>query len=402
MEAEGIAIVGAGQAGAALAARLRHKGYDGAISIYGAEPAAPYQRPPLSKKYLGSDWGAERLQLRPAGFWRDNEIELCLGAPVAMIDPELGHLIWNGELRRWNKLALTTGTAPRPLPPELAGRANAYELRTIADVDRLRPAFQPGRRLVVIGGGYIGLESAAVAARAGLTVTLIERAPRILERVACTETAEAIRHLHRSHGVEIREGRGIAAIHGAGRIDAIELDDGSRIDCDLAIVGIGVTPQTGLAAAAGLRCDNGILVDGFGRTSAPGVWAAGDCASFTLDGQVTRLESVQNAIDQAEAVADDMLGMGAPYRPVPWFWSDQFDAKLQIVGLNRGYDRVVTHDGARGQSIWYFRHDRLLAVDAINDPRAYMTAKKLLEAGRTVTPAEIDRPDFEPMQLLRG
>lgn len=398
---ETIAIIGAGQAGAALAARLRLKGHDGPITVYGAESAPPYQRPPLSKKYLGGEWEAERLWLRAPDFWTANGIDLRLGQPVTMIDSELGHLVWGGELQDWDKLALTTGTAPRPLPPSLAGRENVHELRNIADVDRLRPAFQTGRRLIIVGGGYVGLETAAVAATAGLIVTVIERAPRILERVACAETADHVRTLHRKHGVTIHEGRSIVKTVGSAAIEAMILDDGSRIACDLVVAGVGVLPQTDLAETVSIRCDNGIVVDAFGRTSAPGIWAAGDCACFELDGVPTRLESVQNAIDQAESVADDMLGQGRPYRPVPWFWSDQYDVKLQIVGLNRGYDTVVGVGSARGQSNWYFREGRLLAVDALNDGRAYMAAKKLLDARAEIDIAQVDRPDFNPMDLLQ-
>lgn len=399
---ETIAIIGAGQAGAALAARLRLKGHDGPIVLYGAESAPPYQRPPLSKKYLSGEWQAERLWLRAPEFWAANGIELRLGHPVSMIDPELGRLVWNGELQDWDKLALTTGTRPRPLPPGLTGRENVHELRNIADVDRLRPAFRAGQRLIIVGGGYVGLETAAVAATAGLTVTVIERAARILERVACAETADHVRALHRSHGVTILEGRSITATQGGTSVEAVELDDGSRIACDLVVAGVGVLPQTELAETVGIQTENGILVDGCGRTSAPGIWAAGDCACFRLGGLPTRLESVQNAIDQAESVADDMLGLGAPYEPVPWFWSDQYDVKLQIVGLNRGYDAVVGVESARGRSNWYFGKGRLLAVDALNDGRAYMAAKKLLDAGAVIDIAQVDRPDFNPMDLLKS
>lgn len=396
-----VAIIGAGQAGAALAARLRTKGHDGRIVVYGAEEAPPYQRPPLSKKYLGGEWDAERLWLRAPDFWKTNDIELRLGASVTMIDPELGRLVWGGELHDWDKLALTTGTMPRLLPPGLSGRSNVYELRNIADVDRLKPAFVAGSRLVIVGGGYIGLETAAVAATKGLTVTVIERAPRILERVACAETSAHVRELHRGHGVTILEERSIVTTWGDDAVEAIELDDGSVISCDLLVAGVGVIPQTELAETVGIRCDNGIVVDAFGRTSVAGVWAAGDCTSFELGGQVTRLESVQNAIDQAETVADDMLGMGRPYQPVPWFWSDQYDVKLQIVGLNRGYDTVVGVESARGRSNWYFQDGRLLAVDALNDGRAYMAAKKLLEAGMMVEIAQVRRPDFNPLELVQ-
>lgn len=401
MDDDEIAIVGAGQAGAAVAARLRSQGYAGRVVILGAETAPPYQRPPLSKKYLSGEWEAERLWLRSAEFWRDNEIELRLGSEVTMIDPELGYLIWNGELYNWTKLVLTTGTKPRPLPLGFSSRNNVYELRNIQDVDRLRPVFQAGKKLVVVGGGYIGLETAAVAASMGLAVTVIEKGSRILERVACAETANAIRDLHLRHDVTILEGRSISAVNGADTIVSLQLDNGTQVACDFVLVGVGVLPQTKLAEEAGIQCDNGILVDAFGRTSATDVWSAGDCACFELQGRLTRLESVQNAIDQAEAVADDMMGRGKAYEPVPWFWSDQYDTKLQIVGLNHGYDTVVERLSARGRSIWYFGDGRLLAVDALNDGRTYMAAKRLLEAGLSVGPQEVRQPDFDPVQLLK-
>ncbi|KCV56130.1 NAD(P)/FAD-dependent oxidoreductase [Bordetella bronchiseptica] len=401
MATDSIAIIGAGQAGAALAARLRQAGFQGGIDVFGAESAPPYQRPPLSKKYLAGDWEQERLWLRPAQFWREQGIALHLGGTVEALDLASRTLRCNGQRHGWRKLALTTGAAPRPLPAAFAGRSNVFELRNLADVQRLQPAFLAGRRLLVLGGGYIGLETAAVAAQAGLSVQVVERASRVLERVACPATAAAIRALHQRHGVLIHEGRTVAGTEGDEALTGVELDNGQRIACDLVVAGVGVAPQTALAEAAGIDCDDGILVDAYGRTSAPDVWAAGDCARFVLGGEPARLESVQNAIDQAEAVADDMLGQGRPYQPVPWFWSDQYDMKLQIVGLNRGYDAVVSHASAKGESHWYFRADRLISVDALNDGRAYMVGKKLLEAGRAVGRGEVERPGFEPMQLLR-
>ncbi len=402
MEGDSIAIVGAGQAAAALAARLRDRGHTGPLAIFGEEPAPPYQRPPLSKKYLSGEWPAERLWLRPQSYWAETGVALHLGAPVQMIDPELGLLLCNGTVHRWDKLALATGARPRPLPPGFDGRRNVHVLRALADVDRLRPAFAAGQRLLVLGGGYVGLETAAVAAQAGLTVTVVERGARILERVACAETAAAIRALHRAQGVTVLEGRAIIATQGQDRLTAAVLDDGRQVECDLVVAGIGVLPATALAEAAGLPCRDGILVDAFGRTGRPGVWAAGDCTAFDLDGHPTRLESVQNAIEQAEAVADDMLGQGRPYRPVPWFWSDQYDLKLQIAGLNRGYDSVLVQESPRGRAHWYFAQDRLVAVDALNDGRTFMAARKLLEQGRPVRRAEVDRPGFDPVALLRG
>lgn len=402
MDAEHIAIVGGGQAGASLAARLRSQGYDGRITIFGDEPHLPYQRPPLSKKYLGSEWTVDRLYLRPAAYWQDLGVELATGMPVTRIDPAARTLMRGDEVVTWSKLALTTGASPRAPHPDLAACEGVHVLRQIADVDRLRPAFQSGRLLLVVGGGYIGLETAAVAAQAGMAVTVVEREQRILERVACATTAERIRALHRQHGVTILEGRTIADVTGGATLRGVRLDDGTLVPADLAVVGIGAIPNTSLASKAGLSCRDGILVDAFGRTSSPGVWAAGDCSRFPFEGEPTRLESVQNAIDQAECVADDMLGKATPYRPVPWFWSDQYDMKLQIAGLNRGHDTVVERRSDRGESIWYFRAGQLVAVDALNDPRAYMTARKLLEARRPVTPADLADPSADPIRLLKG
>ena len=277
-------------------------------------------------------------------------------------------------------------------------------LRSLADADALRAEMVPGRRVLIVGGGYIGLEAAAVAAKGGLDVTLIEAAPRILGRVACAETADWFRALHVSRGVRIIEGTGIARLTGEeGSFTGAELADGTRIGADFAIVGIGVVPDTALAGAAGLALDNGIATDAFARTSDSAIWAAGDCASFPYHGARIRLESVQNAIDQAEVAADAMLGEGRPYAPVPWFWSDQYEAKLQIAGLNAGYDRVVVRaGGGAGRSHWYFRGESLLSVDAIDDSRAYMVGKRLLETGTTPDPARIADPAVDLKSLLPG
>lgn len=399
---EHIAIVGAGQAAASLALSLRHGGYSGALTIYGDEPHPPYQRPPLSKAYLKREWAVDRLYLRPAEFWSGLGLDVVTGAPVTTLDPIARTLEVGGRSVVWTKLALATGTRPRPLPPEFAGLSGVYELRSLADADRLEGEIRPGRRLLVLGGGYVGLETAAVAAKAGLTVTVVERAARILERVACAETSDAIRALHAGHGVRIVEGRSVAGVEARdGAVAAVTLDDGTRLEVDAVLVGIGVLPRDELARAAGITCDNGIVVDAHGRTSAPGIWAAGDCASFPFDGLPTRLESVQNAVDQAECAADDMLGLTRDYAPVPWFWSDQYDMKLQIVGLNRGYDAVLRRRSERGESLWYFRDGRMIAVDALNDARTYMAAKKLLEAGAVLTLDEVAAEGFDPVARMK-
>lgn len=394
-----IVIVGAGQAGASCAERLRKQGFGGRILLIGEEAHLPYQRPPLSKKYLSGDWPMERLLLRPETFWQEQKVELKLGQPVTGIAPEDRVLQVGGETIRWDRLLLATGTRPRLLPGVPAAMAGVHVMRGIDDVARMAPEFRPGARLVVIGGGYVGLETAAVAVLAGLEVTVVEAAPRILARVACAETAGFFRDLHRSHDVTLIEGQAVKGLSGEGRVTGVQLD-GEEIPADLVLAGIGVLPETRLAEQAGIACDDGILVDARGRTSFPGVWAAGDCARFDLEGISTRLENVQNAIDQAETVADDMLGMGADYAPVPWFWSDQYDVKLQIAGLGTGHDRLIPVVQGKGRSHWYFRAGELIAVDAINDAKAFMTAKRLLASKARIDPDLLTGPDFEPRQLL--
>ena len=398
-----VVAIGAGQAGAALAARLRSGGHAGPITLIGEEPILPYQRPPLSKGYLLGEMGADRLTLRSADFYAEQDIALRLGAPVSAIDPRARTVTLGTETIRYDDLVLTTGSVPRRLPAAIGGDlAGVYTVRTIADVDAERAEFSPGRRLVIVGGGYIGLEAAAVAAKLGLDVTVLEMAPRILQRVAAPETSDYFRALHTAHGVKILESTGLERLLGeAGHVTAARLTDGREIPADFVIAGIGILPATQLAEAAGLVIENGIRTDSHGRTSDPHIWAAGDCASFPWQGGRLRLESVQNAIDQADLVADNILGADKDYVPMPWFWSDQYDCKLQIAGLNTGYDRIVTRgpDGA-AVSFWYFKGDRLLAVDAMNDSRAYMVGKRLLETGRAVDAGAISNPATNLKSLL--
>jgi len=399
-----IVVIGAGQAGASLVGKLRTLGHDGAITLIGEEPVPPYQRPPLSKKYLLGEIGRERLYLRPESFYAENEITLETGTGARSIDRE-ARLVGVGERQiPYDLLALATGSVPRRLPASIGGGLDGvHVVRTLADVDAMAPAMQDGARVLIVGGGYIGLEAAAVAARLGLQVTLVEMTGRILQRVAAPETSDYFRALHARHGVAIREGTGLARLTGEGRVDGAILTDGTELGLDLVIVGIGIAPNTALAGAAGLDLDNGIRTDALGRTSDPSIWAAGDCASFPHGGARIRLESVQNAIDQAESVAANMLGAGREYHPKSWFWSDQYDVKLQIAGLNGGHDRVVTRAGAGdGYSVWYYLDDRLLAVDAMNDARAYMVGKRLIEMGKSPVPASVADPAVELKALLRG
>ena len=263
--------------------------------------------------------------------------------------------------------------------------------------------FRAGARALIVGGGYIGLEAAAVASKRGVTVTLVEAAERILQRVAAPQTSDYFRALHGSHGVTIREGVGLKALTGGPRVSGAELADGSRLDVDFVIVGVGIRPAVALAEAAGLALDNGIAVDAQGRSSDPAIWAAGDCASFPHGGGRLRLESVGNAIDMGELVAENMLGAGKDYVARPWFWSDQYDTKLQIAGLNTGWDEIVTRDSGGGVvSFWYYAGARLLAVDAMNDSRAYMVGKRLIEAGKSPDKAVIADAAADLKPLLKA
>ena len=399
-----IVVIGAGQAGASLVAQLRKNGFAGSITLVGAEPVPPYQRPPLSKAYLLGEMSAERLFLRPENFYGEQEIDLWLGQPATDIDTRARTVTVGGKIIAWDRLVLTTGAVPRHLPAAIGGDLEGvFAVRTLADIDAMAPCVAQGQRVLIVGGGYIGLEAAAVCARRGVRVTLVENAHRILQRVAAPETSDYFRALHRDHGVDIREGVALDRLTGeGGRVSGAVLGDGSTLAVDFVIVGIGIAPSVALAATAGLKIENGIAVDALGRCSAPDIWAAGDCASFPWRGGRLRLESVPNAIDMAECVAGNLLDAGVDYVPKPWFWSDQYDVKLQIAGLHAGHDRVVTRQGeGRTASFWYYGGDRLLAVDAMNDPRAYMIGKRLIEAGRSADPALVGDPGADLKALLQ-
>jgi 3-phenylpropionate/trans-cinnamate dioxygenase ferredoxin reductase component len=398
-----VVIVGAGQAGAALAAKLRSLGHQGEIVMLGDEPAPPYQRPPLSKAYLLGEMEEDRLWLRAPDFWTETGVELRLGQPVTGIDPVAKTVTVGGEALEYDHLALTTGSTPRRLPAAIGGELEGvYTVRTLADVDAMRGEFQPGRRVIIVGGGYIGLEAAAVGAKLGLEVTVLEMAPRVLQRVAAPETSDYVRALHQGHDVQLLESTGLDRLIGDTHVTGVALKDGRELPADFVIVGVGITPNVHLADAAGLVIDNGIATDAFGQTSDPAVWSAGDCASFPWKGGRIRLESVGNAIDQAEVVAANILGAGMPYAAKPWFWSDQYDLKLQIAGLNTGYDHIVTRKGEGDvASFWYYKGNDLLAVDAMNDSRAYMVGKRLIEMGKHPEPEVIKTtPDLKA--LLKG
>lgn len=400
-----IIVIGAGLAGVSLTAKLRNLGYEGDISLIGEEPAPPYQRPPLSKAYLLGEMPRDRLFLRPEKFYQDQNINLRLDSTVTAIDPRAKTIALGDEILSYDMLAITTGSSPLHLPAAIGGGLQGvHVVRTLADIDGMQAEFVKGKNALIVGGGYIGLEAAAVAAKLGLNVTLVEMASRILQRVAAPETSDYFRNLHTSHGVKIMESIGLKRLTGDGHVSGATLSNGQNIAVDFVISGIGVAPTDTLGKAAGLTLENGIKTDARGLTSDPSIWAAGDCASFPHKGNRIRLESVPNALEQAEIVAENMLGADKDYVAKPWFWSDQYDVKLQIAGLNTGYDNVVIRTGDKegAQSNWYYAGDTLLAVDAMNDPRAYMIGKRLIEAGKSPAPDVIASPETDLKALLKS
>lgn len=382
-----IVIAGAGQAGVAVAFNLRALGYEGDITLVSEEPDYPYHRPPLSKKYLTNESDADRLHIKHVDRYQHERIELLLGARITDINREKKTVsVSDGQTLAYEQLVLATGARPRVLPQhDMAALENIYTFRTLADAARLRQEMISGKHLVVIGGGYIGLETAAVASSLGMTVTVIERDTRILGRVAAPETSGYFDRLHASRGVRILTNAGVDHFSTIdNRVTGVQLTDGTQIDTDVVVVGIGVIPETDLAQRAGLAAVNGIVVNNTGGTIDPSIYAVGDCASFPYETQHIRLESVQNAVDMAQMVAKSILGKPTIYTPLPWFWSDQYDTKLQIAGLNLGYTHTVarvTSDTV--MSVWYFKDEKFIAVDAINDAKAFMTAKKWIAAGES-------------------
>lgn len=401
-----IVVIGAGQAGSSLVAKLRTEGFDGEITLVGAEPVPPYQRPPLSKAYLLGEMAEVRLYLRPAAYYAEHKITLRLDTRAVDVDAQAKTVtLSDGQTLTYDHLAFTTGAHPRTLPAKVGGMLDGvFTVRDLKDADTMAPQFTAGKKVLIIGGGYIGLEAAAVASKLGLHVTLVEMADRILQRVAAPQTSDYFRALHKAHGVDIREGVGLDRLLGDDHVTGAKLTDGSELDIDFAIVGVGIVPATVLADAAGVTVDTGIVTNALGQTSDPHIWAAGDCATALFNGTQIRVESVGNAIDQAEIVAKNMLGANTPYLPAPWFWSDQYDCKLQIAGLNVGYTDVYVRKGdAEGAvSHWYYKGEELIAVDAMNDARNYMIGKRLIEGGKSPAPSIITDPATDMKALLRA
>jgi 3-phenylpropionate/trans-cinnamate dioxygenase ferredoxin reductase subunit len=384
----GVLILGAGQAAAQLAISLRQGGYAGLIRMVGDEPYAPYQRPPLSKAFLKERPAVDTLLLRRAGFWADRQVALELGSAAAAVDlARKRATLRDGRSFDYETLVFATGTRARDLPVPGIGLPGVFSLRKIDDVRRLRPALDAARRVVIVGGGYIGLEVAAVLRQEGRETIVVEAEDRVMKRVTGEVVSAFYDALHRGRGVELRLGARLAAIDGENLAGGVTLASGERIAADLVLVATGARANDDLAAAAGLSCADGIMVDEFTR-AAPDVYAIGDCARFFSHryGRKVRLECVQNAIDQAKAAASAIMGKPKerlkPYDPVPWFWSDQYEVKLQIAGLHDGFEAAETvGNPATGRfSVDYRKAGKLIAVDAVNDGRAHMLGRRRIAA----------------------
>lgn len=403
-----VLIVGAGQAGAQAAISLRQGGFEGTIGLVGDEAEPPYERPPLSKDYLAGEKPFERMLLRPESFWADRKVELRLGTRVQAVDAEAHEVrTAGGDVIGYGQLIWATGGSPRALPVPGGDLGGVHVIRTRADVDALTAELADAQRIAVVGGGYIGLEAAAILTKLGKQVTILEALDRVLARVAAEPISRFYEAEHRAHGVDLRTNQRIVEFIGEnGRVKAVGFGPGApELACDLIIVGIGIVPSVGPLGLAGADTANGVEVDELCRTSLPDIFAIGDCARHAnafADGDRIRLESVQNAVDQAKVVAGVINGTPAPYRAVPWFWSNQYDLRLQTVGLSTGHDTVLLRGdpAARSFSLIYLKGGRVIALDCINAARDYAQGRALVDAGLVADPAQLADPEVPLKSLL--
>lgn len=388
-------IIGASHAAASMGATLRQEGWDGRITLVGEENRLPYHRPPLSKAYLCGDKDADALFIRPQAFYEAQGIELRLGVRAERIDRESRRvLLSDGGSLDYSHLGLLTGALPRRISLPGSELKGVHYLRDIRDVSAIRAEVTPGKSAVIVGGGYIGLETAASLRSAGMQVTVLEAMSRVLQRVTAPEVSAFFTRVHGEEGVTIVTDTTVSAFNGRDALTSVTCSDGREFAADLAIIGIGVIPDTALAEAAGLEVNDGIVVDEFARTSDAHILAAGDCTHHynPVYDRWLRLESVQNANEQARIAAKTVAGNPVAYTALPWFWSDQYDIKLQIAGLSAGYDEVVLRGDARtgrSFSLFYLQSGRLIAADAINRPKDFMAAKRAVMAGCTPDPASL-------------
>ena len=407
-----VVIVGAGHGGAQCAIALRQGGFTGSIVLVGREPEPPYERPPLSKEYFAREKTFDRLYIRPPQFWDEKDVELILNTEVTAVDPAKKEVsLSSGETLGYGKLVWATGGDPRRLSCPGSDLAGLHPVRTRADCDQLMGEIEGGvKNIVVIGGGYIGLEAAAVLTKLGCKVTLLEALPRVLARVAGPELSAFYEKEHRDHGVDLRTGASVEGLEGTpgaegGRVTGVRLADGTVIPADAVIVGIGIVPAVGALIAAGAAGGNGVDVDEYCRTSLPDIYAIGDCAAFAADyagGTVMRVESVQNANDQATCVAKAILGDEQPYKAFPWFWSNQYDLRLQTAGLSVGYDQTVVRGNPddRAFSVVYLKGGKVIALDCVNMVKDYVQGRKLVEAGATPDPERLADASVPLKELL--
>jgi 3-phenylpropionate/trans-cinnamate dioxygenase ferredoxin reductase component len=390
-----VVIVGAGQGGAAAAIQLRQQGFAGSVAIIGREHEPPYERPPLSKEYMLGDRSFDRLYLRPREFWPGKRLELLLGVEAVAVEPAARRVrLSDGRSVGYGDLIWAAGGDPRKLDCPGARLAGVHSIRTRNDVDAILAELPEVAHVAVVGGGYIGLEAAAVLRKLGKTVTLLEALPRVLARVAGPQLSAFYEAEHRAHGVDLRTGVRIVALEGTGRVAGVRLSDDSVVACQQVIVGIGIVPAVAPLMSAGAAGENGVAVDEFCRTSLPNIYAIGDCAAHAngfADGSTVRLESVQNANDQAACAAKAILGAPQPYRATPWFWSNQYDLKLQTVGLSGGHDAAVLRGdpAARSFSVIYLKQGRMIAIDSVNSVKDYVQAKKPIEDGAVIAPDDL-------------
>ncbi len=399
----GIVIIGAGQGAGQAAASFRQSGYDGELLILGEESYPPYQRPPLSKQYLSGELPLERVYVRAEKFYKENDIEVRMNTRVDSIDPNAKSVTSaSGDTFHYDKLLIATGSRPRILQVPGSDLAGIHYLRTIDDVNEIQAAMKEAKNIVIVGGGYIGLEVASVAVTSGHNVTVLEMEDRILQRVTTPEMSRYYHDLHTNRGLDIITNTTVSGFEGTGKVERVLCGD-SKIEADLVIVGIGIVPNVELALDAGIDCDNGILVDGQCRTSAPDIFAIGDCTNHPnpLLARRLRLESVPNAMEQARVAVANMLGNEKTYSAVPWFWSDQYELKLQMVGFSSDGDtQVVRGDMAANQfAVFYLKDGAVVAVDAVNSPREFMVCKQLY--GKKVDAARLADPDTDLKSLLK-
>ncbi len=399
-------IIGGGQAAAQAAQTLRQEKFSGPITIVGEETYLPYQRPPLSKKYLAGELSVERLYLKPINHYRNKDVTMRLGEKATALEPAKSRVVLeNGQAITFSRLLLATGSHVRKLQIPGEDLGGIHYLHTIKDTNTIAKGLKRGSRLVIVGAGYIGLEVAAVAIKRGMAVTILEALDRVMVRAVSPEISNFYLDYHQKRGVNILCNTTVTRFSGENKVERVETADGKHFPCDLVIVGIGVEPAIELAETAGLACSNGILVDEFARTQHPDIFAAGDCTNHPnhQTGARVRLESVHNAIEQAKVAASGMLGKPKRYEDVPWFWSDQYDLKLQIVGLSKGYDQIVIRGEPSQETFaaFYFRAGKIIAIHAVNSPREFMLGKKLISQEKTIAPEKLANQTLNFMDLAK-